>query len=268
MSTWGGTVELSASTDRIEGQTLALMEAARTAGVKRWWGDGPRPLNHPASDPTTVNYRTPAYWRRVGDHSMLITPILLEPTQAQLERGVRVLYIEHTSQRTATAIRAWALAHGWDARLSRSRYLSAPTNAGAAERRGRRLEVETLRLRLRREPVDGAGGIAAALGWEFDIEQAKWKVSGGVVGDITVGGVANVRSVGIDAMQVIMGMKIEIPAGEAIAIVSNYPGSCPRCMAGFGFPCFNGRGILDAPHKSRVDVAREWRSKIEKGEDR
>jgi hypothetical protein len=196
---------MSASVD------IEVMLAARRAGVKRWWGDGARPLNLPGADAMAQDYRGPAYWRRVGDHAELMTPLILEPTPAQIARGERVLWIETTSQRTAMSMMTWACEHGWSARLSRSRYLSVPSNMGAAERRGRRLEVETVCLRLRKEPLGVVAGTAAALVWEYDMERKAWKPSNGVVADIVsaTGQLRDVRPVTITAMQVIMGMKSE-----------------------------------------------------------
>jgi hypothetical protein len=195
----------------IDRSAYALMAVARQAGVKRWWGDGPRPLNMPGADPMAQDYRGAAYWRRVDDHSSIIVPIILEPTPAQIERGESVLWIEQTSQRTAMSMLNWAREHGWGARLSRSRYLSAPVNSGAADRRGRRLEVETVCLRLRNEPQGVVAGIAGALTWEYDMERKAWKPMGGVVADVVPGTMAlrDVRSVAITQMQVIMGMKSE-----------------------------------------------------------
>jgi hypothetical protein len=165
-----------------------------------------RPLNMPGAAPTVVDYRGERYWRRVDDHSTIVTPIVLEPTQAQLDRGERVLWIEYTSQATAMRMLRWGRENGWDARLSRSRYLTAPSNAGAAERRGRRLEVETVCLRLHHAERE----ITAALTWEFDVERARWKpamalwsFSGGMI-----------RLIGITAMQLIMGMPVKGKGSE------------------------------------------------------
>lgn len=201
MSTFVGT---SVSADQVA-------VAAIGARVRRWWGDGARPLNLPGADPTRVDNRGERYWHRIDDHAVLLAPIILEPTPAQVERGERVLWIETTSQSTAMRMMAWARAHGWDARLSRSRYLSAPTNSGAVARRGRRLEVETVCLRLRREPRGVVAGTAGALLWEYDMERRAWKPKGGVVADLMPGSgmgmLRDVRSVTVEAMQVTMGMK-------------------------------------------------------------
>jgi hypothetical protein len=185
-----------------------LMEAARLAGVRQWWGDGPRPLNLPGADPTSAVFRGEPYRRRVDDHAALVTPLILEPTPAQLARGERVLWIEQTSAKTAMAMMNWANAHGWSARLSRSRYLTAPISGGQTDRRGRRLEVETVCLRLRREPQGVLCGTAAALGWNFDMERRRWKPSGGLMCDIAPGtlDLYDMRQVSIIQMKAMLGM--------------------------------------------------------------
>lgn len=186
--------------------STVIAAAAIRAGVKRYWGDGPRPLNLPGATPN-------AQWagpREMHAHAVVAGgavslkdtgTIVLEPMPAQIERGQRVLWVDETSQSTAMTMLRWAREHGWDARLSRSRYLSEPTNAGELSRRGRRLEVETVALRLFKDPA----GIY--LCWSFDVERAKWTPADGLAYARIGERVQMLGPVSITTAQIMLGMK-------------------------------------------------------------
>lgn len=186
-----------------------LAAMAKAAGIPNWWGSGPRPLNMPGAQPHEqsrhiAELRAGAYERAWGGQERRETgTIVLEPTPAQLAQGIRVLYIPETSQSTAMSMMRWAREHGWTARLSRSRYLTEPTNAGPLDRRGRRLEVETLALRLE------SGAARAYLIWEFDVERGKWSSSGGRCAAVLGGRLVSQWPVSVTGMQVMMGMVTE-----------------------------------------------------------
>lgn len=150
-------------------------------------------LHAPGAAVLSTNYRTPAYWATVSPATAKnVGVILLEPTKAQLARGIRVLWISQTSCAPAAAL--WKLAEplGWLGGLSRSRYLSEPPTGGAEDRRGRRLERETVAVRLRHE----ARLMAAWAVWEFDVERATWSADTAQIGYLMpAAGLAGVRSV-------------------------------------------------------------------------
>lgn len=161
-----------------------LAAVVRAAGVKRYWGDGPRPLNLPGA---VAN----AQWSAPRVHEQLSTDggstwrtgsgtIVLEPTPAQLAAGIRVLEISPDEAYGSIAtLHDAAVAAGWSAVIAQSRYLSEPATGGAVERRGRRLEKVVQSLRVARGPVRAYGL------WEFDVERAKWSPIGGRVGIVT-----------------------------------------------------------------------------------
>lgn len=150
-----------------------------------------------------ADWRVGAYARRWAADEVLaapVRPVVLEPTMAQLARGERVCWVESTTCGGAARLRKAALGNGWEARLSRSRYLSTPTNAGALERRGRRLEVETVALRLAKGPI------RAWFTWSFDVERGRWSADGGQFGAIMPNGrLAGVTGVTIERLEVIIG---------------------------------------------------------------
>lgn len=132
-----------------------------------------------------------------------VGPVLLEPTPAQLAQGVRILEIEQTSQVTAMRMLRWARENGWGAALTRSRYLAEPKTGGEESRRGRRLEVETVALRLHNETV------WAYARWDFDMERGRWGAGDCLTAWIGPAGLVGLRSVNVTGLQVVMGMKSE-----------------------------------------------------------
>lgn len=149
----------------------AMAAAAARAGARQWWGSGPRPLNLPGAVPNAQSTTIAAVSREraVPPHG----PVVLEPTPAQIARGQSILWVDETPCGSASQLHKLALAAGWEARLSRSRYLSEPSNRGTESRRGRQLEHETVALRLAR------GVIRAWFVWDFDVERARWSPAEG-----------------------------------------------------------------------------------------
>lgn len=163
------------------------------AGVRRWWGDGPRPLGMPGAVPTVIDYtrRWPAdqVRRETGT-------IVLEPTPAQLAAGIRVIEIGADEAYVGAAkLYDAALAAGWAARIAQSRYLTEPATSGAIERRGRRLERVVQSLRVRRDPLRAYGC------WEFDCERAKWSAQGGRVGVMMDKGLTGIVAVNVTQLE-------------------------------------------------------------------
>lgn len=157
-------------------------------GAAHAWGDGRR---SPWAGAETVH---PVRERGV---------IILEPTPAQIARGERVLWIESSSQRTAMSMLRWGRANGWTGGLTRSRYLSEPPTGGDVSRRGRRLETETVALRLTK------GITLIYLRWDFDVERSTWKPDGGLTAQREGAGWGGLRVISITAARVIMGMQEE-----------------------------------------------------------
>lgn len=174
------------------------------AGVRRWWGDGLRPLNMPAAVPVSQ-------WRAVreADEARRIAviqgpvsglrdtgTIVLEPTPSQIERGQRVIEIGADDAYAPVArLRDLAVLHGWSALISQSRYLTEPSNLVEASRRARRLEKVVQALRIARGPV------RAWAAWEFDVEKAAWSAQGGQSGLLTPDGTAVVARVDLSVTQ-------------------------------------------------------------------
>lgn len=168
-----------------------VAEAALAAGVKRWWGDGPRPLNVPGSAPSAIDYT-----RRWPAEPELVRTIVLEPTPAQLAAGVRVIEIgADEAYNSIATLYDTAVGRGWAAQIAQSRYLSTPMTSGDLARRGRRLERVVQSLRVQRGPVRAYGV------WEFDVERSKWAPQGGRVGLMTAQGLMGIVDLNVTQLE-------------------------------------------------------------------
>lgn len=130
-------------------------------------------LNAPGAMPALINREARnAHIERVWREGLTgedKTPIVLEPTPAQIASGRRVLWLSHSSSSSVEGLMAKAASHGWDAGMSRSRYLSAYVISG--RNKGRRVEheVHCVRLRHRGRMLIGHAS------WEIEVDGGGWK---------------------------------------------------------------------------------------------
>lgn len=160
----------------------AVAAAAARAGVSRWWGAGPRPLNIPGSVPNAqsrhiAELRGDMYARAWGQTrvSRATANVVLEPTPAQLAAGVRVLEIaDHDAYGPIAVLaeKARVQVEPWGVVIAQSRYLKDGTSERIVQS-----------LRVRRDPV------RAWHCWEFTVETARWGAQGGMMGFLVGSGI-------------------------------------------------------------------------------
>lgn len=124
-----------------------------------------------------IDYRGPAYWRRVEGLGAARS-VILEPTPAQLAAGVRVLPFEGELPKTAADLVALAGRAGWSAMATRSRFLDVPAVSG--KYKGQYAEKVCAAIRLEHR---GRMLIGAAF-WLFDVTAGAWKADDGLMAQV------------------------------------------------------------------------------------